>query len=395
MLECIMRAKVALLLLGFLIVFDAQAQVTKDDSRKKDNLYLSSRTSVGYILPTNDFLTGANYGNRDITWGYSESFALGVQTTGNKEWHHVLKFPYYGGAVYTAGFPQTNEMGQPIAVYGFMGFPVKRTDNYSFGYELGFGVASNWKQYDVHNNPNNITIGSGSTVYIGASLYWAWELNSKWQVKTGVGFTHFSNGAIKKPNKGLNLAAPFFELNYRLDELVQLERQVVPNYKKHQEIATHFSYSRKQEEYKSTFANVPSTMATFNAYNLSVAYMRQINWKNKFGGGVDISYDTQGNLSVSQNDKGEVIVLQNNIFSDRIAIGLFGTYEFCINKLSVASSLGAYVKPHGNSASIIYQRIGLKYHFENNIYLGVLVRAYNLSVADMLEFCVGYRIKWD
>jgi hypothetical protein len=44
----------------------------------------------------------------------------------------------------------------------------------------------------------------------------------------------------------------------------------------------------------------------------------------------------------------------------------------------------------GNS----YQRIGLKYHIFENIFAGINVRAYDFSIADYIEWNIGYRIKW-
>ncbi len=391
-----MKIKILFPLVFLLLTFTAKAQLSVENYNKKDVLYLAPRVMGGYVLPTNDFLKGANNNNETINWYNSQSLGLAVQTTGNREWHHVLNFPYYGGSVYTAGFPQTNEMGRPFAVYGYMGVPIKRMDNYAFGYELGFGFATNWKRYDPITNPNNITIGSYSTVYIGANLFWSWEIAPKLNLKTGLGFTHFSNGAMRKPNKGLNLAAPFVEVGYRFNELPEFQREVPPPYHQHNEVAIMASFSSKQEEYKSNVAGVQATMGNFQSYNLSVAYMRQITWKNKFGVGIDSSYDTQGGLTFNQNEQGEVELQTKQSFSDRYVLGAFGTYEFVVNRLSVASSLGCYLyrqKPQ-DGAPLIYQRIGLKYHFKNDIFLGILVRAHNFSVADMIEWGVGYRIKW-
>lgn len=379
----------------FLVFLNANFLFSYAQSEPK-NIFISTRGSVGWILPTNDFLRGDNNLGKPVKWVESQAISLGVQTNGDEEWHHVLNFPYYGITAYNLGCHETDEMGRPIAFYGYMGFPLKRKQNYNFGYELGFGLATNWKEYDFKTNPNNITIGSNSTVYIGANLYWMWDLNSQWQIKTGLGFTHFSNGAIKKPNKGLNIVNPFVELNYSLNDRPELTKHSVEQYKTHKEIAMHFGYTRKQEEYKSPNKDIPSTIGTFDAYNLSIAWLKQSTWKNKYGFGVDIGYDTQGGLSTSIDNSETVVLNKATGFANNFKLSVYGTYEFCIDRLSIASSLGAYLykTDYPHSPPIIYQRIGLKYHFKNDIYLAVLVRAHNLSVANLLEFCIGYRIKW-
>ncbi|MFV0366360.1 MAG: acyloxyacyl hydrolase [Mangrovibacterium sp.] len=390
--------KTKLLLFASLFLFSgiAHAQLSAENYNKKNVLFFAPRAMVGYVLPTNDFLKGANNQGSPINWYNSQSLGLAVQTTGNREWHHVLNFPYYGGGVYTAGFPQDTEMGRPFAIYGYMGIPLKRTEKHTFGYELAFGFATNWDRYDPVTNPNNITIGSYSTVYIGANLVWSWEISPLLDLRAGVGFTHFSNGAMRKPNKGLNLAAPLVELSYRLEEMPKLEREVPPPYKQHNEIAIQASFSAKQEEYGSSVEGVHSTIGNFRSYNLSTAYMRQITWKNKFGVGVDVSYDTQGALTTSQDEHGNVMLHTSDKFSDRFVLSPYGTYEFVVNRLSLASSLGFYLyrqKPQGG-APFLYQRIGLKYHFKNDMFMSILVRAHSFSVADLIEWGVGYRIKW-
>ncbi|MFV0554920.1 MAG: acyloxyacyl hydrolase [Mangrovibacterium sp.] len=384
-----MKIKASLLLMLLLMCFGAKAQLSQENLNKKNVLYFAPRTMVGAVLPTNDFLRGENASGEPITWYHSQTLGFMAQTTGSKEWHHVLNFPYYGGSLYTAGIPQDSEMGRPYAIYGYMGVPLKRVEKHTFGYELGFGFATNWDRYDPVTNPNNITIGSYSTVYIGANLIWAWEIAPLLELKTGIGFTHFSNGATRKPNKGLNLAAPLIELSYRLDEMPKLEREVPPPYPKHHEIAIQASYSYKQELYESTVGN-------FKSYNLSTSYMRQTTWKNKFGFGGDMSYDTQGALYTTKDDEGNVVLHTSERFADRFVLGSYLTYEFVISHLSVASSLGIYTyrkKPEG-AGPLVYQRIGLKYHFDSNFFLAVAVRAHSFSVAEMIEWGVGYRIKW-
>jgi len=41
-----------------------------------------------------------------------------------------------------------------------------------------------------------------------------------------------------------------------------------------------------------------------------------------------------------------------------------------------------------------YQRIGVKYHFMNNTFLGISLRAYNFYQSDFIEWTLGHRFSW-
>ncbi|MFV0376648.1 MAG: acyloxyacyl hydrolase [Mangrovibacterium sp.] len=360
--------------------------------------FLSTRYHAGWVLETNDFLRGENQKGSPINSFQSLAFSYGVQTSGQKEWHHILNFPYYGVSFYNANFFNSKELGYPAALYGFLGMPLKRWPRSAFGYELGFGMAYNWRPYDSDTNPFNLAIGSRKTVYIDASLVYSYNLTPRWQLKTGFGFTHFSNGAMKKPNAGINLVSPFVELNYSLRDKPMFVRQPQPAYPKHYEVALQLGAGVKEEMYKNPTNGDLRAVGSFTVVNFSAAWLKQVTWKNKWGAGFDLTYDNQGNLKVNNNTPdGIPELMRSTYWPDHMKLGIYGTYEFCIDRLSIASHLGFYAlrKHFDTEQPLIYQKVGLKYHFKNDVYLGLLVRAYRLTVADVIEWNVGYRIKWD
>lgn len=370
----------------------------RDSTKKEPKVYnfIGFRYHGGYVLPTNEFIRGENMRNEPIHFYQSGTAYYGVQTTGKKEWHHALNFPYYGVGFYNASFFNTSELGYPTALYGFIGIPIRRGTNWSWGYELGFGFTYNWRPYDPYNNPFNVAIGSHHTVFIDANLYYDRALSSRWHVKGGLGFSHFSNGATKQPNSGINLLSPFVEVRYMLKDEPVLDRKPVADYLKSYEVAIQVGAGNKEEMYHSKENDDLYTTTDFELINLSVAYLKQTTWKNKYGAGFDLSYDSEQNVEVTQRPGNAPLVSVSDQLSDKMMLGLFGTYEFCIDRLSIASYLGYKVlrKTNSDSGSGLYQKFGIKYHFKNNFYVGILVRAHNFTVADYIEWNVGYRIKW-
>ncbi|MCU4154534.1 acyloxyacyl hydrolase [Carboxylicivirga sp. A043] len=385
----------------------AQSQLNDSiQSTNKPKRYnaVALRYHAGRVLQTNSFLEGENSANQVIDYYQALNVSYSIQTDGSKEWHHIFNFPYYGVAFYNANFFNVDELGTPTALFGFMGFPFRRGEKSMWGYELGFGLTYNWEPYDKYTNPWNVAIGSHRTVYIDANLFYQYHLSPRWDIRGSFGFTHFSNGGTKKPNSGINLISPSIELSYSFKDKPLLIREIQPAYEQHFEVAMQFGMGARNILYDNPNGsdlpeNVQGTADVMHSYfNLSTAVLKQTTWKNKFGAGIDLTYDESLNVTVDNPADGSLE--PNVVFADKLShkmmLGLFGTYEFTIDRLSVASYFGvlALRKKGTNANPLLYQKFGLKYHFKNDIYAGLLVRAHNFSVAEVIEWNFGYRLKW-
>lgn len=404
-----MKIIVIILLVAFSWQLNAQ-EVNKKDSTsteiKKPKRYnfVTARYHAGRVLATNDFLKGENETGEPIDFYQAINFAYGVQTDGSKEWHHIFNFPYYGVSIYTANFFNVDELGTPTSIYGFMGFPFKRWKKSMWGYELGFGLTYNWEPYDAYTNPFNVVIGSYRTVYIDANLFYQYHLSPRWDIRGSFGFTHFSNGGTKKPNSGINLLSPAIELSYSFKDRPLLVREQQAAYMQHYEVALQFGAGARNILYDNPNEPSDPTMPKGTAdvmhsyFNFSGALLKQTTWRNKFGAGLDITYDETQNVTITNPEDGnqEPTVVFADKLSKKMMLGVYGTYEFTIDRLSVASYIGVLaLRDKGTNANpLLYQKFGLKYHFKRDVYLGLLVRAHNFSVAEVIEWNLGYRIKW-
>jgi len=401
--------RILLFFVGILILSGLNAQSQKDSTQQtttKPKRYnnIAVRYHWGTVLQTNDFLKGNNLAGKPIDYYQALNISYGVQTDGSKDWHHIFNFPSYGVSFYNANFFNTDELGTPTALYGFIGFPFRHNEKSTWGYELGFGLTYNWQPYDKYTNPFNVAIGSYRTVFIDANVYYKYYLGQRWNLRGSFGFTHFSNGGTKKPNYGINLLSPSIELSYNFKDRPVLIKKSTPDYEKHYEVALQLGSGAKNVIYENNNTPVdPSepigTNDVMHSYlNFSAAILKQATWKNKFGGGVDFTYDETANTIVTYPDNGNEAPISDisNKFSEKMMIGLYGTYEYTIDRLSVASYFGylIYRKEVTNQSERLYQKFGIKYHFKNDVYLGLLVRAHNFSVAEVIEWNIGYRIKW-
>ena len=185
-------------------------------------------------------------------------------------------------------------------------------------------------------------------------------------------------------------------MNYSLRDRPELIREPQPAYEEKYELALQVGTGKKQQVYRNPGDDELKTVGNFSVINISAALLKQTTWKNKFGVGVDLTYDTEGNVNIDYDGDGIPIIIKSNDAIDKMKMGIYGTYEFCVDRLSIASYLGVYAlrKSYDSEPPLFYEKFGLKYHFKNNIYVGLLVRAQKFTVADVIEWNIGYRFRW-
>lgn len=375
-----------------------QAQRSQRDSLfMKNRLKAEFRLDIGNAKPTNDFVRLQFPDLDGIPHYYSYSLRLAKQTTGNKLWEQLYGYPEYGLGVYSAVFTNTKNLGNPIAVYGFFNAPIFRIKALSLNYELGLGFAFNWNHYDPVTNPGNIAISQDGSVYMDAGINLKYPLTKRINLSVGYGFTHFSNGRLKLPNKGLNTGESKINLSYDLyDDPISYISKPKPRYVKHYEWIVSAYGGVQNVVYLGTDVNVVTGMKGIYmpVYGFSNTFNRQIDYKSKIGFGFTVGYNG------SQNS--QIIVESGKLdekdisFYRHLSLSIYPSYELVINRLSVVIQPGIYLfrKSAINMSPALYQRIGVKYHFLKNTFTGISLRANKFYISDFIEWTVGQRINW-
>lgn len=361
---------------------------------RKTCLSLQSEYQNGYVFATNDFIKGSNIEAERINTYQTFSLKLSKQTTGHKLWEQLYKYPNWGLGVYVADFHNPEEIGVPIAFYGFFNAPFKRWEKWSINYELGFGATFNWKSFNPVTNQYNIAIGAGESFLIDAGINLKYNLTEKVELITGFSLTHFSNGALKKPNMGINTIAPKIGLKYNFYDRFVYKKQEVPEYRsKNEWLFSAFGGVKNVildtlnidifEKYEGVF---------FPVFGLTGVYNRQISYMSKLGLGMTFSYDGSVNaqIAIDENDLEPV----NGSLGDKIQVSIYPSYELVINKLSLVLQPAFYIyrRKFKNQSPCFHQRIGIKYFVTENLFAGIILRDYAFHVSDYIEWTLGYRI---
>lgn len=363
-----------------------------DSTKKQPDLTLFASYQQGKVLLTNDFVRGNNIKHIPINSFRAESLQLLRQTTGESLWEQLYKFPRYGFGIYSAQFIQSSEIGKPIAVYGVLGIPLLRLKKLSLCADFGLGLTFNWESFG--EDKYNIALGAEETVYINAGPSLEYSFENGFIVDLGASFTHFSNGALKKPNFGINTFAPKVSLGYNFNRPKNpFIYQEVPEFQTKSEIITSFFTGWENVLYKGNDVDsvTKNKGVYYSTFGLSATYNRQVSYKSKIGVGLMVGYMGAVNSSISVvNGKLED---KDASFKEGFELSIFPSYELVINKLSLLIQPGFYLyrTKYVNRTPALYQRVGIKYDVQKDLSFGINLRAYSYYISDFIEWTVAYR----
>lgn len=351
----------------------------------------------------------ADYGCPTFSFGLRYNFNHG--TTMHREedpsWGQALPVDYY------------SRLGDVVTLYSRFSRPLWRipvgNSKLTISYYLGCGIGYSFTTYDKGNNIDNEFIGSNLNIYFTGGAEAVLEIPHNWGISAGLDFSHHSNGALYRPNKGSNYLGPFIGLVYyptreEYSASLPTDKQKtqytygITEFRKQLFLEfsmglgaktlleewqrTQFYTSPEEAEYRTEDFSVYAALS-FQA-DLMYRYARR--WAS--GIGIDAFYGSYSNR-VKALDEAAGIAERHSPWS----VGVAAKHEVFYNNLSLRIGLGYYLFRHmGHSAKEIekpyYERVGLHYSFPslNNLAVGFNVNAH-LTKADFTEIQISYPIK--
>jgi hypothetical protein len=365
----------------------------KINTRLTEGLYsLQFSYQEGGVFDTNDFVAGDNAAGMPINHHQALSIRLAKQTTGIKAWEQVYSYPRYGVGIFMADF-RSRELGQPISCFGFLTGPFFRTGPFSLNYDLAIGLAFHWNKYDPIANPYNKAIGSTINSHIEAGIGAELEMSKRLTAGAGFGVTHFSNGGITPPNRGINTSFWKFNLRYELYHQGTIRpRQLIEKIKILDEwVVAGYTGFKNMEIPVSIEPGMRTPTIPVYACGLIGTYHRRINYKSKFGAGMVIGYN--GIINPQYENVGDTVYLIRKPDIRRIEVSVFPSYELVFNKLTLLIQAGFYLyRPELiRSSPVFYQRLGVRYDLTDHYFVALQLRARSFDTAEIIEWTLGYR----
>lgn len=293
-------------------------------------------------------------------------------------YNQLYNFPEKGVSLYFSNLGNPVQLGNVWALIPYMNIPLNSLRSLYLKSGLGMGYFPTTFHQQI-NNLNNV-ISSHLTVCINAQLQKNWNISKYFELYQKVGMTHFSNGAYKMPNLGINLVTA--SLGIRFHQNIQ------PQIKRFNKNSIEFSRKAQVEAgISSGIKEVggPGGMK-YVIFNTNIAYVYPISFKSEFLIWGDLFHDRSLEIRLAGEN------WRRAVTSDFIQSGLMGGYRIRYNKLSFMLAMGAYTFTKYKGLGSIYHRVGIRYKINDKIGINVTLKSH-FAIADFSEWGIVYLLK--
>src|ERR1043165_901834 len=122
----------------------------------------------------------------------------------------------------------------------------------------------------------------------------------------------------------------------------------------------------------------------YMAYGLMLNCYRNVGYKTRFGGGLEISYNNAERSQLAEDSTMTAVG-----FGDVIHAGAKAGYVFQLDRLSFPVEFGVYLRNNKAQNDLFFHRIGLRY-LVNKHFVANLSLLTHWARADYFEFVAGY-----
>lgn len=311
-----------------------------------------------------------------------------------------------------------SQMGNNISFYGSYERPWIIKNNWKLSTYLGTGIAYSERKYNKVSQIDNELIGSHLLIFFTGGIVATYKIAPNWSIRGGIDFSHHSNGALQRPNKGANYIGPFLGLQYDIadtkaplptspegkeyiDSPTENKTKVSPSGDEggasspsFLEFTLGIGGKTLNEEWHRTQFRLPpddpeyrtTHFRLYAAYSLQAAYMRRYGLTRASGLGLDVLYGTYSH-HVEKMDRASGSTISHSPWSVALAL----RHNVYYHRLSARLALGYYLyREMGvrsrESEKRYYERVGVHYEIPrlHGISLGFQVKAHLLR-ADLTE----------
>ncbi|GAB3315045.1 hypothetical protein GCM10027511_25520 [Hymenobacter humi] len=325
-------------------------------------------------------LVAHTYAIRQLVASHPTGFEINLQrqTTGAAPWHGWYQYPKVGLALTYCDF-HNPRLGHLVAASPYLNKSFSRGPNHDFSFRLGAGLAYLTNPYNRDTNRKNNIASSFLNATLQLRFEYDYALTPHLGLLAGLGLNHYSNGATTKPNFGVNLPSVVLGLNYHEQRAAPRTNANAPD---PAEVGGYFFNLSSSLGYKQRNGSDPKKYLVHSA---TAAVGRRVNRKSNLLAGVEGFYDRS--LKATLEDTTRAGLRQPDVAK----AGVFVGHELLFGQLAFVSHLGLYVYAPYKSSTFYYERLGLKYHF-NDVVFGAVDLKIHRGAADVIEFKLGAKL---
>lgn len=329
-----------------------------------------------------DYLRGPVYDHRNLAGALNLGTTQGVgvsylrRVDGSEPWHHYYRRPKLGVAAYYEDFGYPDVLGKAFSVALVSDFHIVKRRLFDFDLNIQAGAAYLTKKFDARTNNLNLYIGAKASAFFRFGFELVAMPESRVSMVAGLNFVHYSNGAMKLPNLGLNLCQ--FNLGARMcvkKELAEVREfdASAAEIDRRWRYQAFLSFGCREQGTPLGDKYFVTTMA-FNA-------LRPVTKKFVAGVGFDLMRDGS-DANDLDGDSG---------FFKLMSGGIHGSAGLEFGKVYAALEVGGYLFSEVKSFFDMYDRVTVNYNFNNRLIAHVGLRTF-LMKAYYIEWGMGVRI---
>ncbi|WP_457082112.1 acyloxyacyl hydrolase [Hymenobacter sp. HD11105] len=352
----------------------ARAQATNADGQTRSPLILGAYVQGGFIIAHTPRVA-------HLVTAHPTGFEINAQrqTTGNAPWHAWYRYPKVGVAFIYYDY-HNPVLGKSYAATVYLNKAFLRTARHELNLRMGTGLGYFTNGFNQETNHKNLIVSSRLNATLQLRAEYDVAISEHLGLLVGVGLNHYSNGATTKPNLGINIPTVMLGLNYHQQRPFRPKAEV-PGYQP-EDIGRNFWNISATAGYKQ---RNESNRQKYLVNSATVLVGRRVNRKSNLVAGAEGFYDR--GLLAEQRDttrNGEALI-------DVKKAGVFVGHDLLFGRMSVVTHLGIYVYNPYKSNSFYYERIGLKYHFTEQLFGSVDLKVHR-GAADVIEWRLGIKL---
>lgn len=349
------------------------------------NYEIEARAHFGYLYFQNDQYHSAL--GRYSTHAPAFELSLHRNTYGQHRWEVLHNYPSIGLTFYHSPLTfrnnnVSNELGQAFAFYPFINFPITPSEWSKLTFKLGVGVSYLTNKFHPTENYHNFAIGSHLNAAVNLSFEYRQHLTDRISLVTSAGLTHFSNGATKSPNMGINIFSAATGLSWFLappKSLIDRRLRPVPylfefDGKRH--FVTDVQYTIGYKDISQQFGG----NQFYLVHDVAAQVMLQLTERDRLGLGTELVIDNSDRVTHPD--------------WNRIAkLSLLLSYEMMFDRMSFMFNVGIRNnEPLPAKAFLFYQKVGVRHYFWDGMFATLSFTTYDIK-ADFISIGIGYHLQ--
>jgi hypothetical protein len=318
---------------------------------------------------------------------------LGFQTDGSALWQQYHHHPRYGLGIHYADLVKDRNdtiVGNPFSAFAFYSEPWARFWFFTLSTDMAIGLSYTSLVHDPETNPWNDVIASHINLFFDFCVNLDLQLTERLDLRAGYGVTHYSNGGIHQPQKGVNNWGWTFGLNYHFNGPGSFIKDAGPEngFKRMELLKTDRPEFSPTGEFQ--FMLAAGTVewqplgepvgAYYFTSSVTADYALRTRYRSAVALGLDVLYDGSLELAIKGIPPERVTTFQKTYLGGHIG------YQYIIDRITLVFNLGTYFLQHSYDRGFIFSRLGGRIRLTDHLHAQVSIKTKNGVRSDWIEW---------